>query len=394
MTTILISILAFAVTAGQLIRVPFGAQGITILDITVGLLCFVGILGLKLHLKKPPSQVVAALIFIAVATLSLIFTPLRLQLSEYLISFSYTIRFFLYVIFAWLTYSDAFGDLQNNLGKTFLLSGISFAILGLLQFIFLPDLRFLNAFGWDPHYFRTVSTFLDPNFAGAFLVLTLLLLISSQKTQAKWQSSLSFILVYLALLTTFSRSSYLMFLISGLSFSFLNKSKRYLFATLILFVILLSAFQIYTKLISTPHNIDRLQSATLRLSTWQQGLTLFESHPILGVGFNAYRYALKNYNLGDQQFLQSHGSASNDSSLLFVASTTGIIGLLAYLYFLATLLKLFKQNNLIVTVGLSGLLIHSFFANSLFYPPLLAWILLISCNERGSKKLISINPKK
>lgn len=381
MTFTLISILAFAVAAGQLIRIPVGTQGITILDITISLFCLWGILRPRFKLKKPPSQVIAALIFVAIATLSLILTPLHLKPVEYLVSFSYTVRFFLYVLFGWLTFSGAFGDLQKNLGKAFLLAGISFAFLGLLQFIFFPDLRFLAFFGWDPHYFRTVSTFLDPNFAGGFLVLTLLLLTQNFTRGKKWQTAF-FIIIYLSLLTTFSRSSYLMFLMSGLTFSLLKKSKIFFLATIILFAILLLGFQVYVRLVSTPRHIDRTKSASFRLSTWQQGLILFESHPILGVGFNSYRYALKDYNLGDEQFLQSHGSSSNDSSLLFVASTTGILGLLSYLYFLWTLLRLFKQNNLIITAGLAGLLIHSFFANSLFYPPILAWILFISTTPK------------
>lgn len=381
MDILLTSILAFALASGQLIRIPIGIGAITILDITISLFCLGGILRLKFNLKKPPRQIFAALIFLSLATISLIFTPLNLTKEEYFISFSYTVRFFLYVFFAWLAFSNAFGNLKENLTRVFLLSGISFAVLGLLQFIFFPNLDFLNASGWDPHYFRTVSTFLDPNFAGGFLVLILLLLMSLRGAQATWQSSLIFVVIYLALLTTFSRSSYLMFLISGLSFSFLKKSKFFAFATILLFALLLTGFQIYTNLVAESRNIDRTQSASFRLNTWQQGLTLFQSHPFLGIGFNSYRYALKNYNLGDEQFLQSHGSSSNDSSLLFVASTTGILGLLVYLYFLWVLFKP-SNGNFILTAGVTGLLIHSLFANSLFYPPILAWILLISVNPK------------
>lgn len=391
MTLTLISILAFAIAAGQLIRIPIGTQGITILDITIALFCLVGLLKLKFHLEKPPTQITAAFIFIAAAILSLIFTPLHLKQMEFLVSFSYTLRFFLYVLFVWLTFSGAFGDLQKNLMKAFLFTGISFAILGLLQFIFFPDLRFLSIAGWDPHYFRTVSTFLDPNFAGAFLVLTLLLLMPLRGAQTTQRTLFLFALVYLTLLTTFSRSSYLMFLLSGFTLSFFKKSKTLFFGTIILFIILLAGFQIYTNLVSKPHNIDRAQSASFRLNTWQQGLTLFQKSPILGIGFNAYRYGVKEYNLGDKQFLESHGSSSNDSSLLFVLSTTGVLGLLTYLYFLWTIFKSSDGKNFILIAGLTGLLIHSFFANSLFYPPILAWILLISV---GKNLFISITPKK
>ena len=126
MTTLLGLILAFALAAGQLIRVPFATGGITILDITVALFCCWGLLKIKLKLRKPPAQVSAALIFIFLATVSLLITPLHLNSSEYITSFSYTIRFCLYVLFAWLITSDAFGDFRQGLKKVLLLSGISF----------------------------------------------------------------------------------------------------------------------------------------------------------------------------------------------------------------------------------------------------------------------------
>lgn len=380
METFLISILAFALTAGQLIRIPLGGQGaVTILDITALIFCLVAFFNLKTKLKKPPPHILVAFIFIGVAILSLLFTPLKLTLSEYFISLFYILRFTLYIIFGWLLFLNAF-NLQNKISKILLISGISFASLGILQFIFFPNLNFLQIAGWDPHYFRTVSTFLDPNFTSAYLVFTLILLASLQSANSKnrWQFGLMFTVIYLALLTTFSRSGYLMFLTSGLAFSFLKKSFIYAFVTVALFVILLAGFQIYTNLVSQPRKIDRTQSATARLDTWQMGLALFQKSPVLGIGFNAYRYGLKEYKLGDAQFISSHGSSSNDSSLLFVLSTTGIIGLLVYLHFLWALIKSSGFKNITLVAAVTGLLIHSLFANSLFYPSILAWILIIS----------------
>lgn len=178
---VVISILAFALTSGQLIRIPINAQGITFLDITVFLFCAVGLLKSKFRLKKPPRQIIAAFIFISIAIASLLLTPLRLTPFEYFISASYIARFFLYVFFAWVIFSTSL-----KVTKAFLLSGIALAVLGLLQFIFFPNLDFLTFAGWDPHYFRTVSTFFDPNFAGSFFVLTLLLIFQNLAMAKKW----------------------------------------------------------------------------------------------------------------------------------------------------------------------------------------------------------------
>lgn len=341
----------------------------------------IGLLKLKFKFKKP-AFLIPALIFILIALLSLFLTPLRLISAEYLTALSYTGRFFIYLLFSWLIFSGAFPKIQKNLGKILTFAGISLAVLGLLQLIFFPDLRFLTVAGWDPHYFRTVSTFLDPNFTGAFFVLALITFTSylgDRNEATRRVLYIIFAVLYLALLTTFSRSSYAMFLISGLTFSFIKKSKKYALITLILFAFLLYGFQIYNRLVAEPRNISRDQSASFRLSTWQQGFAIFGKNPILGVGFNTYRYALREYQLGDAEFLKSHGSSGNDSSLLFVASTTGIIGLLAYLYFLFSILG---SNRQILLPAVLGLIAHSLFSNSLFYPPILGWLMFMSAGPK------------
>lgn len=380
MILLLISILALALAAGQLIKIPIGTQGgITLLDITVALFCFFGLFKLKFNLRKPPLPIIAALIFAIIALVSIIFTPLNLSNNEYIISTFYTLRFLLYVTFAWLVFSSAFGGLKENLNSILLIAGVSFAFLGLGQLIFFPNLDFLTNLGWDPHYFRTVSTFLDPNFAGAFFVLTLLLIYSS-KVQKDWQNKLFFILVYLALLTTFSRSSYLAFLVSFIILAFLKKSFKLAILTIILSGGLLIGFSQDIQVIAQPRGIDRTGSAISRLKTWEQGIIIFQNHPILGIGFNAYRYALKEYRLGDEEFLSTHGASTNDSSLLFVAATTGTIGLTSFLFFLSSML-FFSKKNYILIAGLCGLIIQSFFINALFYPPLLLWLLLNSIRK-------------
>lgn len=379
-------ILTLATVTGQLIKIPIGTQGgITLLDIAILGLCLLGLFRLRLHLKKPPLFILIALLFILIALFSLVFTPLHLNTQEIFISFSYIIRFSVYILLGWLIYSGAFPKLNSRIPKLMIFSGVGLAILGLLQFIFLPDLRFLTLWGFDPHYFRTVSTFFDPNFAGAFFVLTLLFLLfhlGGGPDRTPKVFALIFTLVYLTLLTTFSRSSYLMFLASGLILSVLKKSKKLALLVITLFTGLMLVFYVYTKTISSPRNIDRTKSATSRLNTWQQGWTLFQNHPLFGAGFNAYRFAIREYNLGDEQFLKSHGSGSNDSSLLFVAATSGILGFAGYTFFLFSLLKHAWRKNPLLIAGLSGLMIHSFFANSLFFPPILLWIILTAISKK------------
>lgn len=372
-------ILASAITAGQLIRLPLSPNnGITFLDIAILSLCSFGLLSLKFKLKKPPLPFTAAILFISVAILSLVLTPLNLTLPQFFSSFLYTVRFSAYILLGWEIYSGAYPMLKNRIPQILIISGFALAILGLTQFIFLPDLRFLAKDGWDPHYLRTVSTFLDPNFAGAFFVLTLLLLYKN--TNESKRGIVYFMLVYLALLTTFSRSAYLAFFTGFIIFALLQKSLKTGIITVILSAGLILGFSAYHQTVAQPRGIDRVKSAESRFNTWQQGLNLLQNHPILGTGFNTYRYALEQYNLGDKNFLSGRGSFTNDSSLLYVAATTGITGLTIFLFFLLSAIWANKHNP-VFTGGLCGLIIQSFFVNILFYPFILIWIVLMSLKK-------------
>jgi O-antigen ligase len=354
-------ILLISIVVGQLIKLPIGSGGATLLDLTVVLLCGYFLIKNKFRLTPIPIWVRAASTFILIAIWSWILSPLNLTITEKIPGILYIARFSGIIFLGWL--------MQEDMKRTLLLSGVILAILGLLQFIFIPDLGFLASLGWDPHFFRTASTFLDPNFLGAFLVLTLLLVPKNKLV--------IFALVYLALLTTFSRGAYLAFLATFLTLSITKRSLKLGFITLLLFAGLMLGFYGYQMSVATPRGVDRVESAEARLDTWQQGTKMFLKAPILGVGFNLYRPALKEYKLADEGFIGSHGAGSNDSSLLFVASTTGIIGLAAYSFFLGTLIFIGIKKNPILLAGLVGLLTQSFFANTLFYPFLLLYVILL-----------------
>lgn len=373
-------ILILALTSGQLIKFfPKSLGNVTLLDLTVLALDILGLFIIKFKLPKPPNWIIAGLTFIFLASLSLLLTPLKLNSNEYLTSLAYTVRLSIYLFLGWLISSGIFPQIKKKISEILLYSGLILAILGLLQLILIPDLGFLQIFGWDPHYFRTVSTFLDPNFLGAYLTLTLLILTAQGQNLPRNYFFPAFITVYLALLTTFSRSATVLFLVSFCTLAILKRSKKIFLLTALFTVGFSINFISYNKTIAEPQNIDRQQSAKYRLSTWQQGWEIFQSSPILGVGFNSYRYALREKLSVPESFLQSRGSSTNDSSMLFVAATTGILGLLFYLLFLGSLIKTAfskQRQGLILVAAILGLLVNSFFLNSLFYPWVLFWLIL------------------
>ncbi len=265
-------------------------------------------------------------------------------------------------------------------------SGFFIAFLGLIQIIVFPNLVFQESLGWDPHYFRLVSSFLDPNFTGGFLILTLIIIILSHELDLSRKAKIiSFLFVYLSIILTFSRGNILMLIVSFAIITLFNRSLKIFFLSLSISFLIISSYIFYDNLVIKPRNINKDLSASYRINSWKAGKEIFLKNPILGVGFNSYRFALDEYNLIPKQLLKGRASSSNDSSLLFVLSTTGVIGISFYLLFLSSLFyfgykryKLGDSTGLILISGLMGLLIHSLFVNSLFYPPILLWIALIS----------------
>ncbi len=256
--------------------------------------------------------------------------------------------------------------------------GVALAVLGLGQYIFYPDLRNLSYMGWDPHYGRLFSTFLDPNFTGIVLVLTFFLgifLWFSQRPQRRLLI-LYQVLIFLALLLTYSRSSYLALLV-GLAVWLVGTHKIKL--ALVSLGVLLVLFLLLPLPRGDALRITRPDSSLARLVNWKTSFELFRQTPIWGIGFNTLRWHYQDRGL-DASGVSSRAVSGVDSSLLFVAVTSGLVGLMAYGYlwfkFFVLARKSFRKDKNLTwfyLASLIALLTHSLFVNSLFYPWVMLW---------------------
>jgi len=71
-------------------------------------------------------------------------------------------------LFRWVIYAGLFFVVineikENNFDKYLIFAGVVTAIFGLVQYIFIPDTRFLSKYGWDDHYFRVSLQGADRN---------------------------------------------------------------------------------------------------------------------------------------------------------------------------------------------------------------------------------------
>ena len=238
-------------------------------------------------------------------------------------------------------------------------------VLGLLQYLFLPDLRFLKAIGYDDHYFRLTLPFLDPNYTGAVLAFISLYSIKNIK---KTSNKTLLLLSLVALALTFSRISYLGFF-TGLVYLFFKNKKLRLPTTLALVGLVLLVV-ISPKPFGEGVNLTRTFSITARSNNLKKGFRLFTNHPFTGLGYNTLPFSISN-----------HSSAGLDNSFIFILVTTGLLGFTSFIYLL------YKINNSVqdpyLKAALLSLVIHSLSNNTLFYAPITILIFLfLNLNAR------------
>lgn len=314
----------------------------------------------------------------------------EVEASEILKASLYAFRWLVYILIPFgLAYMDS--D-YNLLIPPYKIMFLSLAGIGFLQYTFLPNLGVLEQYGFDPHYMRLVSTWLDPNFFGPLCVLGFLIFLSNHTKNLK--TVLCIIVMYLALLLTFSRSSYVLFTVAGMVYVIMKKSWKQALIVLAGIVILYTSFTIPRQNLEKSRNIDRVVSANSRLTSYSQGLFLFENNPIFGVGYNLVRYEKKQYGMISDIDTGGNSGAGIDSSWILMLATTGIVGFsIFFIYWIRVLylvidpVKPARVRTILSTIQnifacsdfqkafisfFVGWAAHTWFVNSLFFTPLLA----------------------
>lgn len=371
---------------GQLFRFSFFSPDVHFLPLDLFIALFVSLN----FLSRPREYFVAfktsplakpLIGFLSVGLLSLVIAYFRYGQTAFLVGLFYWLRFAAYSL-SIFPFSKVFKHSTTNI---LIALGICMSLGGLFQYAIHPDIRSLAVSEWDPHYYRVVGNLLDPGFLGIIYVFTLILISLHERkiNLFKW------VVVYLPFVLTYSRSSYLAYGTAMACIAFYKKSWKFLVITLALLFISLPLLPRASD--GEGVKLERTSTIQARLVNWGNSLQVVARYPVLGVGFNTYRYAQKEFGfVGGSKWLQSHAGAGADSSLLFAAATTGIVGLSFYLWYLYTLFNLGNPNrsstiskersgeNLKLKITLITLLAHSFFLNSLFYPFVMAWLSLLA----------------
>jgi hypothetical protein len=283
--------------------------------------------------------------FLLVALFSWIVGIFIFGKTEVLIGLMYFLRltaYFYFFIFVW-----NFKDKKILLNSLLVVSVFS-AIFGWIQYLWFPDLTSLKVLGWDDHLNRMVGTFLDPTFLGLVLVLGLALALEKKK-----RGIIIFLLASIAF--TYSRASFLAALVPLIY----KKAWVYLalFGALILFL---------PRTAGEGVKLERTSSIYGRIESYQETIEIIKKNPIFGVGFN-------NICLAKNGDFKNHSCSGSESSLLFLLATTGVVGLISLLHLLTQI-----PRYPLLVVSFTSVVVHSFFANSLFYPWILGWLLILT----------------
>jgi len=339
MTYFIFLITLFTWPFGQLLSFnlfgfPFSTY---LLDILVFLL-FLSELRPKLLCKYFQDPIIKAYsVFILLSLVSFILNLNHAQDSGLLLSFFYLFRLIIYP-----SLYIAAKEIGNNKLKTSLFISLSiFVTLSLGQYLLLPDMRFLKNLGFDDHYYRLIGPFYDPNFAGAIFASLALIFVGNKKYLVS-------ILMTVLLALTFSRASYLCFILGLLIILVLHKKTKLL---LILAILGFSIF-LAPKPFGEGVNLWRTYSIQSRIDSWQNGLSLFAQRPILGWGYNTLRNSVG-------------GRLSTDNTFILLLATTGILGFVTFFLFLKTVFL--QQKNSPTLAVIITIIFHSFFNNSLFF---------------------------
>lgn len=370
----------FSSLLGPSVRWPYSLPSLNIYipDVFTALVALLTVINFRKIfklIKNDPTSILF-LIFTLFSFLTLIITPVYLSLNERVVSMLYLIRYCAYFSLypASLYLISQKKSESEILRKTLYLVGIGFIILGWLQYFLYPDLRNLSYIGWDPHYKRIFGLIFDPNYLGLIFVIFFLLRHTAKKMVIKELVFQLLILVTIGF--TYSRSSYLALLISLLYFAKVSK-KLLIYATFA--VIFIFSLILLPRPGGIGVKLERLFSIEERILNWQNAAKLINKYPLSGVGFNTLRYVRINVVALPQNWLTSHSAAGVDNSYLFVAATTGLIGLSIFLYFLFIL---FKGISITGKTVLIAIFVHSLFLNSLFFPSILVWFWLIAALEK------------
>ncbi|MBU0569670.1 O-antigen ligase family protein [Patescibacteria group bacterium] len=311
--------------------------------------------------------------FLLVAVFSLLVSLVFTDVVSVLSGSFYLLRFFAYSTFFLLVWNLVSGNASYRITLFNVLISVTVfvGLFGWVQYFFAVDLTTLKILGWDDHMYRLVGTFLDPGFTSIILVLGFVA--GLVKFLYKKQKSLLLILVFLliSIAFTYARAAYLALFTGIFANIFFQRRSA---AILLMAVFFLGLIPFLPRPYGEGVKLERTHSIYAKYENYIETFEIVKKQPLFGVGFNNMCFARMRYL--ENADSDSHACSGSDSSLLFVLTTTGIVGLIIFINMSLRILKsvgtdIYSKAFLSCS---SALFVHSLFVHSLFYPWVMGWM--------------------
>ena len=289
----------------------------------------------------------------------------------------YLLRLLVYLYLIYLL-PNRLGNRKELIRDALLTSAFFVAVYGWVQYFLFPNLTSMKLFGWDDHYYRLTSTFLDPAFTGIIFVFGALIVLYKY-TLKKSRVTLLLILFFLVSLGfTYSRSSILAFF-AGLFVLLFPKYKKLfiVFCTVMAFIVI----SLPTYKGGEGVKLTRISSIAQKLENYQESIQIISYSPLFGVGYN-------NVCSVKRVFFKESGASNScpglDNSFLFIGATLGVIGLMVFAKFFHDIYRGAAKNTWgsLWKASVVALFVHSIFTNTLFYSWVLFWLVMLTAISR------------
>lgn len=342
--------------------------------------------GILPSLKQP--LVLLPILFVLWTAAATVQSSFLLGIPELLSNgFAYLARLALYLLFAFSLFlwkeqaplrKPDFPEkqLENAVGIWMFVQ----AIVGISQFLLLPDTRILFYLGWDDHLSRAFGTFFDPGFFGLFMALGAILFLSRALQihgRQKLLATVALALSITALALSYSRASYAAFIAGALALAWICRQKS---IWLVIPLLVLSLVLLPTDGGGEGQNLLRTRSIEAREEVLQYHVTGLSWQEIIAGRGWYYEAALslheqalqqKNPDREDSPVVIQHAQAV-DNVYLHMLFSSGIVGLGIFGVWLCLVLWKIRYSGPLLALW-AVVLVHSLFSTALLY----SWSLLL-----------------
>ncbi len=254
----------------------------------------------------------------------------------------------------------------------------------------------------DPHVNRLISTYFDPNYLSLCLLIPLSFSIVYWIKYKSKKYLLYIAILLVTILLTVSRSGILgvgvifttiliLYIIRGIKTKKMKISIISFYIVIILLIIISLNFmeiRVFERIVNSATDLSTMS----RFRSWEQGIEIIKSNPVIGIGYNL----LGIYNENIMGISSNDSTAfGNDSSIVQIITTTGIIG--SFFFVICSFIhikSLFKQfiinEDIIATISIIfSALVCCNFNNLLFY---ILWLFVfLMIVDMTGKKNVEVN---